>query len=258
MPVITLTSDWKNGDYYIGALKGKILAACPAATIVDISHSIQPFSISQAAFVVRNCYRNYPEGTIHIIAVNTEQSGNKPHVVVKSDNQYFISRDNGIFGLLFVDEPLEAIAYPLKSENNTSFSALTVFSHLASGLINGRSMNELGEKHDSLFRQVPMLPTIDESVINGSIVYIDSYSNAITNITEDVFKRVGKGRKFDIFIQSNHYKIDRLNTKYADSSVGELLALFNSAGLLEVAINNGNAAELLNLAVGSAVRVKFN
>jgi S-adenosylmethionine hydrolase len=102
-----------------------------------------------------------------------------------------------------------------------------------------------------------MLPTIDESVINGSIVYIDSYRNAITNIPKELFEKIGKNRPFDVFIQSNHYKINKINKTYSETSAGELLALFNSLNLLEIAISSGNAADLLNLNINSIIRIKF-
>ena len=108
-----------------------------------------------------------------------------------------------------------------------------------------------------VLKQIPILPTIDETTINGSVVYIDSFRNAITNISRELFDQIRKGRPFDIFIQSNYYKINRLNKNYHDSSTGELLALFNSLGLLEIAINSGNAADLLNLSINSVVRIKF-
>jgi S-adenosylmethionine hydrolase len=108
-----------------------------------------------------------------------------------------------------------------------------------------------------MYKQVPMLPTIDESVINGSVIYIDSYKNAFTNINRELFDQIGKGRPFDIFVQSNHNRINRLNKRYGESSLGEMLALFNSIGLLEIAINGGNAADLLNLSINSSVRIKF-
>ena len=99
--------------------------------------------------------------------------------------------------------------------------------------------------------------TIDESVISGSIIYIDSYQNAITNISKELFDRVGRDRRFDILVQSNHNKVNSISNTYSDVEPGDLLALFNSAGLLEIAICTGYAAQLLNLNVGSSVRIKF-
>lgn len=254
MSIITLTSDWKNSDFYVAALKGSILSMCPGAEIIDISHSIQQFSVAQAAFVIQNSYRFFPEGTIHIIAVKAEATDKNPYVIVKLNNHYFIGCDNGIFGLLSDETQPEAIAFYPDDKVNSVFAA---FSHLASEILSGKNLGEIGKKHQNLFRQVKLLPTIDDSVINGSVMYIDSFSNAITNITEELFTTVGKNRKFEIFIQSNHYKVNRINKKYSETSQGELLAIFNSGGNLEIAINNGNASELLNLNTGSIVRVKF-
>jgi S-adenosyl-L-methionine hydrolase (adenosine-forming) len=254
MPVITVISDWKNSDYYVAALKGSLYRKCPGAEIVDISHQIQQFGLAQAAFVLGNSYRYFPEGSVHIIAVKAEATEKIPYVIVNFDGHFFVGCDNGIFGLLTNGSPLEAYAVYPDEKLSPVYEA---FSHLASELINGRKPSELGEKYDKLFMQVPLLPAIDEAVINGSVIYIDSFSNAITNITEELFHRIGKNRKFEIFIQSNHYKITRLNKTYSETSQGELLAIFNSGKNLEIAINNGNAAELLNLGIGSVVRIKF-
>ena len=257
MPIITLTSDWSNYDYYVAAIKGQILGLCPEVTIVDISHNIQSFSISQAAYVVRHSYKNFPDGTIHVIAVNSETGPDKPPIVVKAMNHYFIGCDNGLFMLIIDNEPDEVIVLPKKKKGNPTIAEIDIFARAACEVAKGKPLKELGKTHPNLRRQVPILPTIDESVINGTVVYIDSFRNAITNINAELFDKIGKRRKFEIFIQSNHYRVNKINKYYSESSIGELLVLFNSVGFLEIAINNGNAADLLNLSVGSAVRIKF-
>ncbi len=257
MPIITLTSDWRNNDYYLAAVKGKILNSCPGSAVVDISHQIPPFNLSQAAFVLKNSYLNFPDGTIHLIAVKDEASEKTPHVLLRSREHHFITADNGIFGLLLDEEPEEIVSLHENYPSVSSFACLEVFCSVACDLSNGKKYSEIGPKYEKLNKQVPMLPAIDESVINGSVIYIDSYQNAVTNITKDLFEQIGKKRRFDILIQSNHYRVDRINTYYNQTSVGELFALFNTADLLEVGINNGNAADLLNLSTGSVVRVKF-
>jgi S-adenosylmethionine hydrolase len=257
MQIITLTSDWNKNDFYLASIKGRILSLCPDVNIVDVSHQIQTFSILQAAFVLKNSYRNFPDGTIHIIAVNSMADKNKPHVIVKASKHYFISCDNGIFGLLLDETPEKIIKINTKSGQNSSFVAYDVFSKIACDLTKGKKMEDLGTSYKNLNKQVPMLPTIDESLINGSVVYIDSFRNAITNIPKELFEKIGKNRPFDIFIQSNHYKINNINKTYNETSAGELLALFNSLNLLEIAINNGNVADLLNLKINSIIRIKF-
>jgi S-adenosylmethionine hydrolase len=136
-------------------------------------------------------------------------------------------------------------------------SALYVFAPTAAHLAGGKSLDELGSPLPRLNKQMPLLATISESVIAGSVVYIDSYQNAITNISRELFEKIGKGRPFDILVQSYHYKINRINKTYNETSDGELLAIFNSVGLLEIAINRGNVAELLNIGLHSNIRVKF-
>jgi hypothetical protein len=255
MSIVTLTSDWNKDDFYSAAVKGWILKRCPGTIVVDITNQVPAFNIALAAFQLKHACCHFPAGTIHIIAVNSEMKETRPFVALKTKDQYFISYDNGIFGLLLDEDPLEAVIIDQKVPG--SFPELTVFAEAACEIMLSNGISGLGAGYDQLYRQVPMLPTIDESLISGSIVYIDSYRNAFTNISRDLFEQIGKGRPFDIFIQSNHNRISRLNDWYGESSQGEMLALFNSIGLLEIAINGGNAADLLNLSINSPVRVKF-
>ncbi len=256
MPVVTLISDWNLNDFYIGALKGKIISLDPGITLVDISHQIPNFNLAHAAFILKNCYHHYPKGSVHVIAINTVSSPEAPYVAVKADGHYFISTDNGIFGLILNYEPETVVKIKTETED-TSFPSLLVFAEAACHLAAGRKVSELGEPYSQLSKRVPLRAAIDDSVITGSVIYIDSYQNAITNITRDLFNRVGKGRSFEILVTSNHYMINKLNKKYGETSTGEILALFNSLNLLEIAINNGNAASLLNLSPGSSIRISF-
>jgi S-adenosylmethionine hydrolase len=256
MAIITLTTDWNKGDYYIGALKGKILSNDPSAVIVDISHQVQPFNIMQAAFILRNCWFEFPKNTVHIIAINAALTQSKCLLVIKREEQYFIVSDNGIAGLLFGEKP--GNVFKVSNTNHVnSFLSLNSFVETAFRIINGENLENIGTPTDDFNIQIPLRPVIDKNLINGSVIYIDSFSNAITNISSDTFEKVGAGKPYEIFVQSNHYRIDRLNKTYSDSASGELLALFNSVGLLEIAINNGNAADLLNLTTNSAIRIKF-
>ena len=257
MQIITLTSDWSQNDFYVASVKGSILSICPDVTIIDISHQIQSFNILQTAFVLKNSFRNFPDGTIHIIAVNSIADKENPLVIVRALNHFFISCDNGIFGLLLDEAPETIIRIKTGLNQGSTFVALDVFGKVACDLIKGKKPDDIGTPCNNLNKRIPVLPAIDESLINGSVVYIDSYRNAITNISSELFHRIGKKRAFDIFVQSNHYKINKINTTYNETSAGEILALFNSVDLLEIAINNGNAADLLNLNINSVIRIKF-
>jgi len=258
MHIITLTSDWKEQDFYVASLKGKILSACPKVQIIDINHRIKSFSSSHAAFVVRNSYYHFPKSSIHIIAVNSEPEKGKALLAAKKDNQYFLCADNGILGLLGGAEPEEVVTLTAHYEEEPgTFIALSVFARAACELANGAALSTLGEPLENYDRQTPLRATIEDHNIAGSVIYIDSYQNAITNISRELFTRIGNGRDFQIFVQTKYYMLEHINQYYNETEPGELLAIFNSAGLLEIAIRNGNAAGLLKLDTNSIIRVEF-
>jgi len=258
MHIITLTSDWNENDYYIASIKGKILTICPEARIIDINHRIKPFNTAQAAFVVRNSFHSFPENTIHIIAVNTEPESGGQLLAARKSNHFFLCADNGMLGLLGIPEPDLVIKLKEPDKDQpVSFISMTIFAEAACALASGTPMKELGTSTDQYNKQVPLRATIEDNTITGSVIYIDSYDNAITNISKELFERIGHGNPFRIFVQSKHYRIDKINNRYNETPPGELLAIFNSAGLLEIAIRNGNAASLLKLNTNSSVRVEF-
>jgi S-adenosyl-L-methionine hydrolase (adenosine-forming) len=258
MAIITLTTDWKSNDFYVGAVKGCILNNYPGAQIIDINHQINSFNTLQAAFVLKNSFGYFPKGTVHLIDVNSETTDTNSYIALQHSGHFFVGTDNGCFSLI-CDDNIETIIRIDKFSDKEcrTFPALNVFAPAASYLAQGNKITDLGPSLKDINRQTPFRATIDEAVIVGSIIYIDSYQNAITNITSELFERVGRNRRFEILVQSNHYKINKINTTYNETSSGELLALFNSAGLLEIAINKGNVAELLSLNINSNIRVKF-
>jgi hypothetical protein len=99
-------------------------------------------------------------------------------------------------------------------------------------------------------------PVHDANVVKGHVMYIDSYENIITNITESFFREARKGRKFTIVFRS--YEINKISRSYTDVAPGEILALFDSNGFLEIALNQGNAAGLLGLEVRNMIRIEFS
>jgi S-adenosyl-L-methionine hydrolase (adenosine-forming) len=256
MPVITLTTDWNKEDYYLGATRGKALTLDPSVQVVDITHKVTPFNHAQAAFILRNSYPDFPQGSVHLLAVNTDGKANQAHLLVEAAGHYFMGPDNGAFGLLLGEIP--ARYFRFTSTSPGTFACRDLYIPLAIRVLHGEALTKLGDEVTEVTKQVPLRPAIDESVITGNVIYIDSYQNVITNITRELFERVGKGRSFDLYVQSLRYKVNKICLGYDDVPVAELLALFNSAGLLEIAIRSGNAADLLNLSMNAAVRVKFS
>jgi len=258
MHIITLTSDWHENDYYVASLKGKLLSICPEARIIDINHRIKPFNTAQAAFVLRNSYPSFPDQTVHIIAVDTEPEAGGQLLAAKVNNQFFLCADNGILGLIGGPEPEIVLSLNDTPElPMVSFISMSIFAEAACSLIKGTPIMELGTPVTTYKRQTPLRPTIEDQTITGSVIHVDSYQNAITNISRELFERIGKGKPFAIYVQSKHYKISKINKRYNETQPGDLMALFNAVDLLEIAIRNGNAAGLLKLNTSSTIRVEF-
>lgn len=256
MPIITLTSDWGHSDHYIGAVKGSILSLLPDVKIIDISHQVAPFNIEQAAFILKNCYKNFPKGTIHIIGVNTEESDKNPHTVVFINDHYFIGTDNGIFSMIFDKPPKKIIELNIMQDSDYfTFSTRDRFVKAAIHIAEGKKIEDLGVERKKVNEKILFKPAVEKNIIKGIIIYIDSFENVITNITEQLFKKIGKGRKFSVLFRGE--SINKIYKSYNDVPVGEIVAIFGSNGHLEIAINQGNASGLLGLGINDTVMIEF-
>ncbi|MDY6437341.1 MAG: SAM-dependent chlorinase/fluorinase [Bacteroidales bacterium] len=256
MAIITLTSDWGQSDYYVAAVKGAILSAVPGVNVVDITHNIEPWDIASAAFIIRNCYRNFPEGTIHIIAVETEESAEKPHIALKANGHYFIGTDNDIFSLILGDTPYEAVTIEVIQDSDYfTFTTRDRFVKVAAMIANGQSFSEIGHPYPEIRKCVTFQPTIDGNSIHGIVTFVDSYENLVTNITKELFEKMRNGRKFEIRI--GKYVIDKVCRSYTEVAIPDVVALFGTHGFLEIAINHGRAASLLGFSRDSSVDIFF-
>ena len=256
MAIITLTSDWGLSDYYVAAVKGTILSAIPDATIVDITHNIEPWDIGATAFIIRNCYKNFPEGTIHIIAVETEESSDKPHIALKANGHYFIGTDNDIFSLILGDTPYEAVTIEVIQDSDYfTFTTRDRFVKVAAMIAKGVPFNEIGGPYPKIRECLAFQPTMSNNSIHGIITFIDAYENAVTNITQELFEKVRNGRNFEI--RFGKYVIEKLCRSYTEVTIAEKVALFGTHGYLEIAMNHGKAASLLGLYRNASIDITF-
>ena len=274
MSIITLITDFGHKDYFVGALKGKILSEQKEAVIVDISHEIDLFNTLEASYCIEAAYHNFPKGTIHIIGVDSERVGDTQHIAMQWDDHYFICADNGILNTLIQKKiPQKIVAITIHDRLNTDVSDMDVFVAVACHIARGGLLNVIGKEIPSL-KPVSILTssiTDDLSEIKGQIVYIDSFGNCVTNISHKQFNETIRGRKFEIVIKNK--KFSRLHKNYSDFPVsdvkqlkdleGDFLALFNENGYLEIAIYKsnpktvGSAATLLGLHFRDTVSIKF-
>lgn len=256
MPVITLLTDLGNKDFYVPLVKGQLLSALPDANITDISHAVEPFNIAEAAFILKGCYKAFPPGTVHIIAVDSEQEMEPACVLVKAAGQYFISHDNGFISLVLDDETAieEVINLPFSAEDLV-FPSSRIFVPAAIAVLQGKKLQTIGTPGNFL-RKANLRPVIEETIIRASVVYIDNFGNAVTNLHRTDFERYHGSRDYRIYISRQEY-FDEISQYYGEVPEGEKVCLFGSNGFLEIAINKGNGSGLLGIKVGKMVLVEF-
>ena len=247
MALLTLTSDIGDQDYLVGAAKAQLLNINPGFSIVDISHNIPHFNFPHAAYVCRSAIKNFPDFTYHIILVNLFEIRPRQMLLAFHNNQYILCADNGLITMILEQQPELVIGIPLdqKSEINT-INCIVKMGEVINQIVNGESIKNIGLHEISYVEKNPLKPLITEKMIEGQIIFIDNFENVIVNITRDEFESQRKGRKFRIEFKRDEI-IDKINEVYADVEEGKKLALFNSAGYLEIAINKGNAAGLFGL-----------
>ncbi|MBE0422528.1 MAG: SAM-dependent chlorinase/fluorinase [Lutibacter sp.] len=276
MSIITLTTDFGIKDHFVGAVKGTIYSELPDARIVDITHQISPFNITETAYILRNAYKKFPDGSIHIIGVDSELNEENKHIALELDNHYFICPDNGVISLLASEiKPEKIVEINIHEYIESSFPVLDIFVKVACHIARGGKLEVIGKIIPEFKKISELQPTIssDNNTISGNIIYVDNYGNSISNISEKLFNQVGKGRDFQVI--ANRYAFPKIHKKYSDiidftlpkeqrQKDGTRLALFNSAHFLEIAMYRSNlstvggAVSLLGLNYRAVITIKFS
>lgn len=273
MSIVTLTTDFGTKDFSVASVKASLLREIPNANIVDISHEVSPFNIGEAAYIIKNVYKDFPEGSIHIIGVDALPNENKKLLAAKINEHYFLVADNGILSLILSDiDPQELFEITLnKYKSFSNFTTKDIFAPIACHLLRGGTLNIVGTPTKNYKVLNTLKPQIKENSIIGTVIYIDNFGNAITNISKKSFDENVRGKNYEIFARGQIIK--RLVNRYSDIVSdfnqevryhGEGMALFNSSDFLEIAIYKpnlktyGGASSLIGLSIGSSVIVNFN
>lgn len=254
MAIITLTTDFGTKDYFLPAIKGAILSAAPQARLIDITHEIAPYDIVQAAFIFKNCWRRFPKGSIHLVSVNNYYSKDSRFIAFEQEGHFFIGPDNGLFSLVFESNPAPVFMLPMPEELPIPIQDL--YAQTIGHLAKSQPLEDYGISIPALNQRITFHPVTSAHQIKGSIIYIDHYENAITNISATLFDRIGQKRPFALFFK-RHDPIERLSIDFHEVPIGEPLCRINSVGFLEIAINMGKAASLLGLHEGDGIQIDF-
>ncbi len=246
MAIITLTSDIGLQDYLTGAVKGLLYQICPQHALVDISHEILPFNFPQAAYLCRSAIPWFPENTSHFILVNLFDKKHVPYLLCRHQKQYFFCADNGLITMILGEKPAEVCKLDFKAEGINTLSVVRGFAEAVLALDYGTPLAEIGTQVKAIEERKPLQPLMQDDYIEGQVIYIDRFENVVINVTREQFESCRKGRSFKIYVMRDEY-ISHLSESYADVPEGSKVAMFNTAGYLEIAINKGNAAGLFGL-----------
>jgi S-adenosyl-L-methionine hydrolase (adenosine-forming) len=253
-PLITLMTDFGTRDGFPAQMKGVIHSLCPWATVVDITHDIQPYSIAEAAMVLLGYGRYFPLGTIHVAVVDPGVGGARRGIVLNSEGSYFVGPDNGVFSFIITAEApwsIREITNPefMLPDPHPTFHGRDVFAPVAAHLAAGTAFELVGpEIHDPALFSMPPVHRNPEGLV-GEVIYVDRFGNLCSNLPADLLAGpVGS-------IEVGTLRVAGIHRCFSDVKPGTPLAMINSFGFLEIAINGGNAADSLGIDRGSKVRV---
>ena len=272
-PIITLTTDFGYDDAYVAAVKGAVLSVNPEASIIDITHSIEPQNILQAAFILNAAYRYFPKQTIHMAIVDPGVGSEREGIILKTPSACFVAPDNGI--LSYVIDDLFPIEGPVTQSTrdlskvvfkagveivaitdprfwrrpvSPTFHGRDVFAPVAAGLSLDISIYEFGGKINSLHVLPVPRPSLDaDGNLIGRVLHIDRFGNLITNVRSNDLP--GK----DVMIEAAGCCIEGISSYYAQKN--GIMALLGSTGHLEISVTNGSARDFLGMEVGDEIRV---
>ena len=275
MVLVTLTTDFGHKDFSISVIKAALLDQIPNVNIIDISHEISPYNPSETAYILKNAYKAFPRGSIHIVGVESEYTPENIHIVMQFEGHFFIGADNGIFSLIGEDiKPEKTVAINIHKTVTSSFPVLDVFVQVAAHIARKGTLEVIGSPIKNIKELTNIKPVIsqDGNQIMGSVIYVDNYGNVITNITKKLFKEIGKSRAFTINARMVKFKeifdsysqaIDFSIAKEQREEDGKKLALFNTAGHLELAVYKsnpntvGSASSLFGLDYRDLISIHF-
>ncbi len=275
MPIITLTTDFGIKDHSVAAVKGAIYTELTSVNIVDISHEVPPFHSTEAAYIIKNAYHNFPKGSIHIVGIDSELTPENKHLAIFLDGHYFICADNGIMSLIAKEiKPEKIVEINIHDAVQTNFTVLDVFVRVAAHIFRGGTLEVIGKPIGQIKQIKNIEPVVlaQKNQLIGHVLYIDNFGNVVTNVTKKELLQMAKGRK--VKIKARGIEFEKVYNSYSDAinfnepkdkrvEDGKKIALFNASGYLELAIYRSNlttvggASSLFGLKLMSTININF-
>lgn len=281
-PMVVLLTDFGLQDGYVGIMKAVMLSICPQALLVDLTHDIEPQNVHQAAYVLLNAWRYLPKGAIVLAVVDPGVGSSRKPIAVQTDHCTLVGPDNGLFSyVLQHSEMQKAVAlqnsqYQLP-EVSATFHGRDIFSPAAAYLAKGVDIEQLGPPLSRLERLRQPNLRIETNAIHGELIYIDRFGNLISSIgdlTWDSNDMLRLNPAFDPIYEEGMNGLppfqaeacavevggqcfEPLYLSYVAVPKGKAVPLINSGNKLEIALNQGSAAELLGIKIGEPVTLRI-
>ncbi len=258
MPTITLTTDFGTSDWFVGAMKGVILEINPQASLVDITHAITPGDIRGATFALASSYCFFKKGAVHVAVVDPGVGSSRKGLAVQTERYYFVGPDNGVLSLALARERIKAI-HLLETESffhrpvSQTFHGRDIFGPVAAHLSRGLPVKRLGPATETFIKLTWPKPRVGPDTIEGEIIHVDHFGNAITNVDSSLLARFDK-HPLNVF--RGRRRLCTVEKFYQVVPARATVAVVGSTGFLEVAINGGNAAKALRLSVGTPISAR--
>ena len=250
--IITLTTDFGLADPFVGMMKGVILGIAPAVQLVDVTHDIRSYDILEAAFIIAGSYRYFLSGTVHVVVVDPGVGSERRPMAATANGHIFVAPDNGVLSLVLQTDLARFPAYHITNHSlfhepvSRTFHGRDIFAPVAAHLAKGTPVESVGPRIVDFVRGPLSIPRHQDDELVGTVLRIDKFGNIITN-----FRREDLGEKFSIQVAG--VSITRLCGTFSEAKPGEFVAIEGSVGFIELALNQGSAAERLKVERGAEI-----
>jgi S-adenosyl-L-methionine hydrolase (adenosine-forming) len=254
MVMIALLTDFGLKDGYVGTMKGVIKSINPGEDIIDLSHEIKPQNVQEAGFILWQSYQYFPENTIFLCVVDPGVGSNRKILFIKTEKYFFLAPDNGLLDYVISREN-EIAGYHIdmqkfkNEELSNTFHGRDIFAPLAANFSRNHNLKYFGKKISVEKKDLFIDINTDKRKYKGKIIHIDIFGNAISNMLLQGIISAN--------VRILNRKIDGISKSYFDSKDMELIALKNSSNLLEIAVKNGNAANLYKIKTGTDITLEL-
>lgn len=256
-PILTLTTDFGLSDHYVGTMKGVILGICPQARIVDISHDVKPFSVSESAYLIAQAYRYFPPKTVHVVVVDPGVGTSRRPILMEAAGQYFIAPDNGVLAMIYSREAHKvrviSKAKYFRKPVSATFHGRDIFAPVAAHVAAGTAALHMGNLIRDYIRPEFEKPRrAADGTWLGCVLHIDRFGNIVTNFEAAGFPDLER-RNFAFFVGDS--RVAAMARSYAGQAPGSLFAIAGSSGYIEFSIDRGSAANVIGCEPGAAVKL---